>query len=363
MLALVGALVLLVGACTSNSGEEGAGGTTTTAAPAVYPGVDWSRAEPAQVGVDVAKLDALEQYLVGNQSDCMAVVKDGVLVRDVYWNGSDASSRHEIFSATKSITSTLVGIAQAEGSLRLDEPASKYITEWQGTPSDSVTIRDLLANASGRFWSLASDYVDLIRSPDKTKYAIDLTQQDPPESTWNYNNSAIQALDAVISRATGQDTATYARTRLFEPIGMATTMTKDGAGNTLTFMGAQASCLDLARFGYLLLEQGQWGDRQVVPPEFVADATASSTSLNQAYGYLIWLNQPGTVRGPTGAETQGPIWPDAPVGSYAALGLGGQTVLVIPEDGLVVTRIGTPSGGVGGQDSTARQIAKLIADS
>ena len=138
-------------------------------------------------------------------------------------------------------------------------------------------------------------------------------------------------MDAVISRATGQDTATFARTRLFEPIGMTTTMTKDAAGNTLTFMGAQASCLDLARFGYLLLQGGRWRDQQVVPAEYVEQATASSTPLNQAYGYLTWLNQPGTVRGPTGGETQGPIWPEAPIGSYAALGLGGQTVLVIPE--------------------------------
>ena len=86
--------------------------------------------------------------------------------------------------------------------LDINEPASKYITEWQGTPSESVTIRDLLANASGRFWSLNSDYNELIRAPDKTAYAIGLAQQAPPETTWNYNNSAIQTLDAVIKRAT-----------------------------------------------------------------------------------------------------------------------------------------------------------------
>ena len=79
----------------------------------------------------------------------MAVVKDGQVVQDTYWNGSDATTPHEVFSVTKSITSTLVGIAQAEGDLDIDEPASKYITEWQGTPSEAVTIRDSLATPRG----------------------------------------------------------------------------------------------------------------------------------------------------------------------------------------------------------------------
>jgi CubicO group peptidase (beta-lactamase class C family) len=290
----------------------------------------------------------------------MAVVKEGSLVREAYWNEFTPQTEQEIFSATKSITSTLVGIAEADGSLDIDEPASNYITEWQGTPSAEVTIRDLLANVSGRFWSLGSDYGDMIRSPDKTGYSIDLSQQFPPGETWEYNNSAIQTLDAVIERATGVDTSEFARTRLFEPIGMASTIRQDPSGNTLTFMGAQASCLDMARFGYLLMQQGRWGDEQIVPAEWVVDATTPSSPLNAAYGYLIWLNRPGKIRLPTVGEIDGPLWPDAPPDAFAALGLGGQTVLVIPSEGLVVTRTATAAGRVSGQGNLANEMARLL---
>jgi CubicO group peptidase (beta-lactamase class C family) len=358
-LAAVGlALVLVVAGCGGETGATSEPSPTTTAAD--FPSATWARADPDAVGLDRERLDRLQDYLADQRSDCMAVTEDGQLVRDVYWNGTDATTSHEVFSATKSITSMLVGIAQAQGDLDIGEPASKYLVEWRGTPSETLTIRDLLANASGRFWSLASDYNDLIRSPDKTAYAIGLSQQHPPGTDWEYNNSAIQTLDAVIKRATGTDTAEFARTRLFEPIGMASTMSHDAAGNTLTFMGLQASCLDLARFGNLLMQHGEWDGRQVIPAAYVDDATHISTELNAAYGYLVWLNQPGTVKLPVGGEVQGPIWPDAPADAYAALGLGGQTVLVIPDDGLVVTRIGPAKTDVGHQDQIAGEITKLL---
>lgn len=362
-LASVCALGLLAASgCSGGAGDDGA--TTTTAPPAevsvVAAGGDWSRADPTTTHVDPARLDALDAEL-RDSSTCMAVVEDGRLVRDAYWNGSTADEQHEVFSVTKSITSTLVGIAQAEGLLDVDEPASTYITEWKGTPSETVTIRQLVSNDSGRFWSLVSDYNDLLRAPDKTGFAIALAQEDPPASVWNYNNAAIQTLDAVISRATGMPTAEYARTRLFEPTGMRSTMSEDATGNTMTFMGLKASCLDLARFGYLLSQHGRWGDRQVVPSEWVDEATTPSTDLNQAYGFLIWLNQPGRVKTPIGTEAQGPIWPAAPSDAFAALGLGGQTVLVLPDEGLVVTRIAGVAGGLGQQEQVAGTITSVLA--
>jgi CubicO group peptidase (beta-lactamase class C family) len=353
-------MAMVVASCTSKPPHRAADVTDTTTADATFPGTDWARTDVATAGLDPARLDSVQQFLSDQTSDCMAVVKDGQVVRDVYWNGSDATTPHEVFSVTKSITSMLVGIAQADGKLDIDEPASTFITEWKGTPSEGVTIRDLLANASGRFWSVASDYGELIRTPDKTAYAIGLSQPDPPNTVWNYNNSAIQTLDAVISRATGESTADFARQRLFAPVGMATTMTRDAAGNTMTFMGAKATCLDLARFGLLLLHQGQWDGQQVVPASYVDAATTTSTPLNVAYGYLLWLNRAGLIKGPLGNSGQGPIWPDAPADAFAALGLGGQTVLVVPDQGLVITRIGPAQGDTGGQSELAGAIAQRL---
>lgn len=356
------ALILLASSCSSTAEPraDADGTTTSTASEAVYPDPDWVTADPAEVDIDPARLDELEQYLGAQQSNCMTVIKDGQLVREAYWNNVTADTDQEIFSATKSITSTLVGIAQAEGKLDVNDPASQYITEWQGTPSEDVTIRDLLANVSGRYWDFNTDYGQMISASDKTGFAIGLTQQVPPGTTWEYNNSAIQTLEAVIERSTGEDVGEFARTRLFEPIGMTTTIGRDGVGNTLTFMGAKASCRDLARFGYLLLQHGRWGERQVVPAEWVTEATTPGTELNAAYGYLIWLNRPGTIRLPTSGNRDGPLWPDAPADAFAALGLGGQAVLVLPSEGIVVTREASARGNVQAQDNVGNEIARIL---
>jgi S1-C subfamily serine protease len=82
-----------------------------------------------------------------------------------------------VASVTKSVTSTLVGIAADEGALSLDDRVSSYVPEWRGTRSEAVTIRDLLSNSSGRHWDLATDYGEMVlRADDKTSFAIDLDQ-------------------------------------------------------------------------------------------------------------------------------------------------------------------------------------------
>jgi CubicO group peptidase (beta-lactamase class C family) len=117
----------------------------------------------------------------------------------------------------------------------------------------------------------------------------------------------------------------------------------------------------MTSFVYNNLQQGRWGDDQVVPAEWVAEATTPATELNAAYGYLTWLNQPGKIELPNVPnQLDGPLWKDAPPDAFAALGLGGQTVLVIPSEGLVVTRIATAQGGVRGQGNLANEIARLL---
>ena len=120
-----------------------------------------------------------------------------------------------------------------------------------------VTIRDLLSNDSGREWSLAIDYVQLIGAADRTAFAVGLTQASPPGTVWAYNNSAIQTLQRVLQGATGQDPVAFARQRLFGPLGMThTKMTRDRAGNAQMFEGVDSTCQDMARFGLLMLHHG-----------------------------------------------------------------------------------------------------------
>jgi CubicO group peptidase (beta-lactamase class C family) len=189
-----------------------------------------------------------------------------------------------------------------------------------------------------------------IEAPDKTAYAVGLAQDHPPGEVWAYNNAAIQTLSRVLGSATGEDPVEFARRRLFEPLGMDhSTLTTDPAGNALTYAGLQTTCLDLARFGYLMLNDGRWEGDQVVSAEYVEQATGqSSTPLNAAYGFLWWVNHEGPIAGPrlatTGADDaaveSGRLVPGAPDDAFWALGLNNQIVAVLPSEGIVAVRLG-----------------------
>ena len=334
--------------------RPGPGGGGTTPPPAWrYPGDEWETVPPAEAGLDAAILDGLAAEAEAAGSTCMVVTRDGAVVDERYWQGATADTPREAWSVTKSVTSVLAGIAEDEGALSLTDPAADHIPEWQGTESEAVTVDNLLRNDSGRHWSIASDYVEMaIRAPDKTAYAIGLAQDSPPGEVWAYNNAAVQTLSAVLESATGRPAKDYAEEVLFDRIGMARSdMTTDQAGNTLTFMGMQSTCLDLARFGYLMMRDGAWDGEQVVSEDYVEQAVGgSSTPLNAAYGRLFWLNREGRIVSPLlatggaggGSEpvTEGQVVPGAPDDIFWALGFNNQVVTVIPSEGVVAVRMG-----------------------
>ena len=351
--AAVLALVALGGVACADDGGDAASMTTSGPVPdeARFPGTEWDRVDPTEAGFDPEMLDGLADAAEAAQSTCLVVVRDGALIDERYWGDGADDVPREAFSVTKSVTSTLVGIAQDDGDLDIEEPAARYLTEWEGTPSAEVTIRNLLSNDSGREWSLETDYRSMAAlAPDKTGFAIGLGQDAPPGSVWAYNNSAIQTLDAVIERATGTAAQELAEDRLFGPLGMASSeLRTDPTGNTLAFMGLQTTCLDLARFGHLALNHGRWGDDQVVSESYLEEATGrSSTELNAGYGLLWWLNRRGPIASPVvatgapgeGSIAEGQIDPAAPEDVFWALGFGNQIVAVIPSEGIVAVRMG-----------------------
>ncbi|WP_165354228.1 serine hydrolase domain-containing protein [Nocardioides glacieisoli] len=313
----------------------------------------WTVASPSSLGLRATAINrgAAEARRLG--STCFAVVRNGKVAGEWNWKQQRDTPR-EVFSITKSVTSTLVGIAIRDGDLRLDDRVSRYVPQWRGTPSESVTVRNLISNDSGRFWSLQSDYGDLLRARSRTTYAIGLSQQHAPGSAWAYNNAAIQVLEAVLEKATGMRVARFARERLFEPLGMThTSFITDRSDDAAVFYGLQTTCLDLARFGHLYLGRGTVEGRRILAPSFVERAVGrSSTVHNAAYGYLWWLNRPGLLRGATDAvdaqgqpveQVTGQLAPEAPVEVFAALGFGGQVLLVDPTTRTMVVRIGAPA--------------------
>lgn len=344
---------------------DGEPSTTSAADPTdrsdsdVFPAANWERTSPEDAGFDPVVLDEIADRVEAGESNCFVVTRRGRIVAERYWNDTDAHSAQEVFSATKSVASTLIGLAQDHGDLDIDDPAAEYLEEWVGTPSEQVTVRDLLSNDSGREWSLQIDYGQLIQAADRTAFAVGLGQDHAPGEVWAYNNAAIQTLDAVLQRATDQPSNEFARQHLFDPIGMDdSTIRTDEAGNTLLFMGLQSTCEDMARFGHLFLREGRWNDDQVISAEWVEEATRPSQELTTSYGFLWWLNVPGpqvnaalATGGPHsddaegGAPEDGQIDETAPADMYWARGLGGQIVVVDPGSETVVVRLGSSGTG------------------
>jgi CubicO group peptidase (beta-lactamase class C family) len=387
------AVGLLAGACSGSGGSGGSdqtGGSGSDAQSeeaaaaepagadrdgAVYPGDEWERVDPAEAGFDPARLEDAAARAEQSGSNCLVVTRRGRLVGEWYWNGSDATTTQEVFSATKSYGSTLVGIAEAAGDLDIDDPASQYIPEWQGTPSEDVTVRNLLSNDSGRHWDAATDYGVLPFEQDTTAFGVGLEQQEEPGSAWAYNNAAIQTLDAVLEAATGEEPADYARDRLLGPIGMDhSEMGRDPAGNTLIFMGLRSTCQDMARFGYLFLRDGAWDGEQVVSEEWVEEATGHpSQDLTAGYGLLWWLNRRGPILGPLAATggaaeaadrqpAEGQMVEGAPEDMYWALGLGGQVISIDPGSETVVVRLGPPRPPEGAPGYGPGEAARIVTD-
>jgi CubicO group peptidase (beta-lactamase class C family) len=326
-----------------------AAGFTPAPSPA-QPGAEWQKVAPAAVGLDAAKLNGIAAQARGGGSSCLAVVRDGKLAGEWYFRGTGPNTTQDVFSATKSVASTLVGIARDDGDLRIGDAAATWIPQWRGTSSAAVTVRNLLSMDSGREWSALTDYLGLLSAADRTAFAIALRQAAAPGTVWAYNNAAVQTLERILAGATGGDVAAFAEHRLFAPLGMThTRFGTDRAGEPQLFEGLQSTCRDLARFGLLMLDQGRWGKRQIVSSAWVKEATGRpSTKLNAAYGYLWWLNREGAIPSVTAATSlqqveharRGRLVPGAPDSMYWALGLGDQLIQIDPGSRTVVVRLG-----------------------
>lgn len=322
-------------------------------------------------GMDQAVLDDVAAQAESGDSNCLVVTRDGRLVNEWYWNNTGPQSTQEVFSASKSFTNVLAGIASDDGDLEVEDRASKWIPEWVGTPSEDVTVEELLNNTSGRYQDFESDYIRMAaQAVDKTAFSIELEQQYDPGTTWVYNNAAIQTLEAVISGATGEDVAELAQERLFEPLGMSHSgWARDRAGNPMTFMGVQSTCRDMARFGLMALNKGNWNGEQIVSQDWMDRSTGdSSQELNSAYGWLWWLNRPGTVLGADtaggGSDSSGgsQLVNGAPEDMFFALGLGGQVIAIDPSSRTVVTRLGPSSYEPGTDKFTTADAARVATE-
>ena len=297
-------------------------------------GTTWETKTPESLGWNTANIAALNTYLSDKHSKSFIVLHNGKIVMEQYFNGHDAITPRYWASAGKTLTSTVTGIAEQEGFININNKVSDYLgTGWTSAPlakENLITCKNLLSMNSGLDDSLGDDV-----TPANLQYVADAGTR------WAYHNVYVKLQD-VISQSTGQTWNAYFNTKLRDKIGMTGTWIPDG--DLSVYWSTPRS---MARFGLLALAKGNWNGTQIVNAAYLNSATTTSQSINQAYGYLWWLNGKTSYHLPqTQFQFSGTLIPSAPADMYCALGKNDQKIYVVPSKKLVIIRMGDVADGV-----------------
>ena len=252
-------------------------------------------------------IDALESRVTEMHS--IVVVRNGYVIAEGWWAPFARNEPHQMFSLSKSFTSTAVGLAVAEGKLSTDDPVTKFFPdELPAEPSANLRamrVRDLLTMSSGHHDAdiQAFPYND---EGGATKKFLSLPVSHKPGTYWIYNSPATFMLSAIVTKVTGQSVHEYLRPRIYEPLGIEdATWEANNQGFSIGASGMFLRTEDIAKFGQLYLQKGKWNGKQVVPESWVAAASARQASngssptsdWEQGYGYQFWRCRHGFYRG------------------------------------------------------------------
>ena len=299
---------------------------------------EWAIISPESLAWNLTALNDLESFVDGADTRALLIIKNGKIAYEHYNGkgllGGDFSSISSWYwaSAGKTLTSFMIGKAQQEGFLDIDDRSSDYLGEgWTSlskAKEDLITIRNQLTMTSG-----LSDLVNNsdCTDPECLEYLAD------PNSRWAYHNAPYTLLDGVIEGATGFDFDTYFSSRLKERIGM------DGLWSYLDFNHVYFSTArSMARFGLLILNEGKWNEEVIFENDsYLEEMTNTSQNINLSYGYLWWLNGKGSFKTPILQNTfSGSLTPNAPDDMYSALGKNGQFLCIVPSQDLILVRMG-----------------------
>ncbi len=259
---------------------------TVTARAATWPAGQWHTSSPEAQGVDSAAVARLIEDIVrpGRRIDALLLVRNGHLIAELVVAPYNADTAHDLRSLTKSVVSTLVGVALQRGDLR---SAQQPLAELLALPpaadarQRAITVEHLLDMRSGIAWrewpyDADSDLLQMAASRDWLAYILARTMREAPGERFWYSGAAPHLLSAVLTRATGQPLAAYAREHLFEPIGIAPSpWLADPQGLSIGDSALSLRPHDLARLGWLLISDGVWRGRRLLPADWLNDLLAA----------------------------------------------------------------------------------------
>ncbi|HSF80631.1 MAG TPA: serine hydrolase [Anaerolineales bacterium] len=285
-----------------------------------------------------------ETFLEATNTTAFIVLHGDVLLYEGYFNGAERESIHGSFSAAKPFTSTLVGIALAEGYIHsLDDPITDYLPELieRDPRFEEITIRHLITMTSGLRWDrsdsnpFSDDFISYY-SPDLRATALETQIVETPGQRFLYNDYNPLLAGMILERATGMSVSAYLETRLWKPMGAegggSWSLDSEQSGFEKMFVGVNGRAIDLIKLGWLFLNDGKAGDKQVVPQGWVKQVTDAREAIY-------------TDRGLHANHYQSYWWLDVENEAYYAEGDKCQFIYVHPKADLVLARFGTDCGG------------------
>ena len=314
---------------------------------------EWTVSSPEAESIDRQKLDAAQARAEAlPRVLSLVVIRHGHLVLESYLHGNTRDSLNDVRSVTKSIVSSLVGIAVDRGAFPgVGAAIAPYLTPGQhasiDAPKRAITIENLLTMSSGFLWdeSTVAGYNDWVVSPDPVAYLLSKPLVSAPGAAFRYNSAAVHLLSRLTVPATGVPLEQFAQQHLFDPLGVSRVRWGHFPGGEPNGgAGVAMRPRDLAKVGALWLQRGDGGSRRIISAGWISAATSpqfdywdgGAPLADQSYGYLWWLNRQG-----------GRL-------HYFAWGFGGQIVWVAPDLDLVVvvTTEWRNAGNAAGQHST-----------
>jgi len=289
-------------------------------------GDGWILSSPIHENMDSLKLDEAfryfyreDQFLLGRS---MMVIRNGKIVAEAYSRGiDDIHQIQNIKSATKSFTGILACIALQNGTLdsikqRFSDIYPEYFQNHQD--KKDITIDQALTMRTGLVRDNKDDGYDFFMTKNSVEFALSSQKKYPQGTTFYYTDVNPQLVSFAIQRKYGKPLSEFAKEYLFVPLNIDEWYWQAGRdGVTYGASNLNLKPRDMAKFGQMLLQNGKWGNKQIIDSTWVSEATRVHVNLQGwAYGYYVWLNPADKV--------------------YWAAGHGGQTIMVAPNQKLVV---------------------------
>jgi len=326
---------------------------TNVPAPDYWPTTAWRSSTPEAQGIDSDKLAELLLAIREKniQVHSLLMIRNGYVVADATFYPYDGQTVHNVASVTKSVMTTLIGIAVDQGKLDLDDKVISFFPDRSIANLDErkedITVRHLGSMSSGLDCTAESDELtlqEMVASPDWVQFVLDRKVAWVPGEQFVYCSPAIHLLSPILQEATGMTTLDFARQYLFEPLGFGEVIwPRDPLGYYDGWADVSLHPHDMAKLGFLFLHKGQWDGKQIVSRRWVEEATRAQVATPAGdvdpYGYGWWMV------------------PDVE-GVYRADGRGGQYIFVLPQWNMIVVT----TGGGFEMDEIGEQILASLSD-